>query len=75
MTNYSLFEDQKLKKMFNALPKEEQEKYKRQGEHMYSKNYETAGNDPEAKVMETVAYISEGLKSGLLPSQLDASEK
>jgi len=73
MTHYNLFEDEKIKSVFNSLPKEEQENYKKQGEYMYQKDYENAGN-PEDKILESVAYISEGLKSGLLPSQLDESE-
>jgi hypothetical protein len=73
MTHYNLFGDEKIKSVFNSLPKEEQENYKRQGEYMYAKDYENAGN-PEEKILESVAYISEGLKSGLRPSQLDASE-
>ena len=73
MVEYDLFKDPKFKKIFNDLPKEEQEQYKRQGKHMYEKDYVNAGSQQD-KVMENVAYISEGLKSGLLPSQLDNNE-
>lgn len=73
-SNYSLFTDPKMKEMFNKLSPEDQKAYKQSGEYMYSFNYETAGN-PEDKIHESVAYIVEGLKSGLRPSQLDDSER
>jgi hypothetical protein len=63
-----------MKELFNSLPKEEQENYKRQGQHMYSVDYTTDGVDPEKKLVESAAYIGEGLKSGLLPSQLEPDE-
>lgn len=73
---YNMFEDQQLAAPFKNLPKDEQDDYKRQGEHIYSKDYETIdikANDD--KLMESAAYISEGLKSGLLPSCLDDNER
>lgn len=70
---YNLFDDPKLKASFNGLSKEQQEEYKRQGEHMYSKDFENLGSE-EDKIMDAAAYISEGLKSGLRPGQLDSSE-
>jgi len=73
MSNYSIFSEEKLKEMSRGISKEDLEKYKKQGEHMYSKDYENAGLH-ENKIIENVAYISEGLKSGLLPSQLDNNE-
>ena len=63
--------------MFNSLPKEEQESYKRQGEKLYSMDYDSAGIagvDTKQKLIEDAAYIAEGLKSGLLPRQLDKEE-
>lgn len=76
MAEYDLFKDPKFKKMFNDLPKEEQEQYKRQGKHIYEKDYVNIGNNDnlEDKLIESVAYISEGLKSGLQPRQLDKNE-
>jgi hypothetical protein len=69
----TLFEDNKLKEMFNSLSDKEKAEYKRSGEHMYNKNYEALGSE-DAKLVDAAAYISEGLKSGLRPSQLDESE-
>ena len=77
ISTYDLFKDEGLKSMFNSLPKEEQEKYKRQGEKMYSIDYDTigvSGEDSRQKIIEDAAYIGEGLKSGLLPHQLDKEE-
>lgn len=71
--SYSLFNDQKMKSAFASLSPEQQDTYKRQGEHMYSKDYENIGSE-EDKMIEAAAFISEGLKSGLRPSQLEANE-
>ena len=73
-SNYSLFSDPKLKEAFNSLPKEDQEKYQKSGQYMYSYDYVNQGN-PDDKIYESVAHIAEGLKSGLRPSQLDDSER
>lgn len=72
-STYSLFSDPKMKEMFNNLPEADQKAYKQSGEYMYSYDYVNKGN-PDDKIHESVAYISEGLKSGLRPSQLDHSE-
>ena len=73
---YDLFKDPKFKKIFNDLPKEDQEQYIREGKYLYEKDYVGIGNNDnlEDKLIESVAYISEGLKSGLQPSQLDNNE-
>ena len=62
-----------MKEMFQNLPEEDQVAYKKSGEYMYSYDYENAGN-PETKMNESAAYIIEGIKSGLRPSDLDESE-
>jgi hypothetical protein len=72
-STYNLFQDNKMKEMFENLPVEDQISYKKSGEYMYSYNYENPGN-PEEKINESAAYIAEGLKSGLRPSHLDESE-
>ena len=69
----NLFEEKQFKTMFAALSDKEKEEYKRAGEHMYNKNYDSLGTE-DTKIIDAAAYISEGLKSGLRPSQLDASE-
>lgn len=73
-STYNMFLDENLKSAFKNLPEEDQERYKKQGECMYSVDYENRGSNPEEKFIENAAYISEGLKSGLLPSQLDEDE-
>ena len=75
-STYNLFEDPKMKKMFENLPEEEKKSYMKSGKYMYSKDYVNAQiDDPNVKIYEAVAYIAEGLKSGLLPSQLEENEK
>lgn len=72
---YNLFDDPRIKDTFNGLPKEQQEEYKRQGEHMYSRDYENDNiGSEEDKMIDAAAFISEGLKSGLRPGQLDENE-
>ena len=78
ISTYDLFKDESMKAAFNSLPKEDQEKYKQQGEKMYSVDYDSlgvAGVDTKQKMIDDAAYIVEGLKSGLLPSQLDDEER
>ncbi len=70
----NIFEDENFKKAFNSLTEQQKALYKKQGEYMYSKNYEELGNE-EGKMVEAAAYIAEGLKSGLTPSYLTESEK
>ena len=69
----SLFNDTKLKSMFENLTEKEKQDYKRCGEHMYNKDYESLGTE-DPKLVDAAAYIAEGLKSGLRPSQLDKNE-
>ena len=70
---YNLFTDPRIKATFDGLPKEQQDEYRRQGEHMYNKDYEKIGSE-EDTMIDAAAFISEGLKSGLRPSQLDSNE-
>jgi hypothetical protein len=72
--SYSLFTDPNLKALYDQLPEEEKNEYKRSGEYMYSKDYENTNNDLESRLLEAAAYINEGMKSGLRPSQLDEDE-
>lgn len=72
---YSIFEDPKMKAAFQNLSKKDQDEYIKQGEHMYSKNYvDTKEMNEDEKMIDAAAYISEGLKSGLRPSQLENNE-
>lgn len=71
---YDLFSDPNLQAMYENLPEEDKRQYKIQGEYMYNKDYENANNDLESRLIESAAYINEGMKSGLRPSQLDKDE-
>ena len=72
---YSLFDDPNMKKAFQNLSKKDQEQYIQQGQHMYSKNYtDTNELNEDEKMIDAAAYISEGLKSGLKPSELQENE-
>lgn len=66
----SLFDDPALKAAYNGLSEEDKKMYKRFGEEMFSFDFEV-DKDP---LSDYVAYISEGLKSGLHPSFLEESE-
>jgi magnesium-transporting ATPase (P-type) len=60
-----------------AMSKEDLEKYKKVGEQLYgSVNFEdsTVVNKLITPADEAVAYIEEGLKSGLMPDDLDENE-
>ena len=72
---YSLFTDPRLKALHDELPEHERNDYKRQGEYMYEKDYENTNNDLNSRLIESAAYINEGMKSGLRPSQLDDTER
>lgn len=60
-----------------AMSKEDLEKYKKVGEQLYGNvNFEdsTVVNQLMTPADEAIAYIEEGLKSGLLPQDLDENE-
>ena len=60
-----------------AMSKEDLEKYKKVGEQLYGNvNFEdsTVINKLITPVDEAIAYIEEGLKSGLMPHDLDENE-
>jgi hypothetical protein len=73
--SYSLFTDKSLQTLYNELPDEEKVTYKKQGAYMYDKDYETTNNDLQSRMIEAAAYIVEGMKSGLRPSQLEENER
>ena len=72
---YSLFNDAHLRSLHDELPEQERTEYKKQGEYMYEKDYENIDVDLHSRLIESAAYINEGMKSGLRPSQLDDSER
>jgi len=60
-----------------AMSKEDLEKYKKIGEQLYGNiNFQdsTVVNQLITPVEEAVAYVEEGLKSGLLPEDLEENE-
>lgn len=60
-----------------AMSKEDLEKYKKIGEQLYGNiNFQdsTLVNQLITPVEEAVAYVEEGLKSGLLPEDLEENE-
>ena len=72
---YSLFTDKHLKSLHDELLEQEHNEYKQQGEYMYENDYETVDVDLHSRLVESAAYINEGMKSGLRPSQLEESER
>lgn len=60
-----------------AMSKEDLEKYKKIGEQIYGNiNFEdsTVVNQLITPVEEAIAYVEEGIKSGLLPEDLEENE-
>lgn len=60
-----------------AMSKEDLEKYKKIGEQLYGNiNFEdsTVVNQLISPVEEAIAYVEEGIKSGLLPEDLEENE-
>lgn len=72
-----LFNNPLVTSAFNAMTPEQIEDYKKFGESLYgSVNFEdsTLINNIPAPMAESIAYIEEGLKSGLLPEDLTEDE-
>ena len=58
-----------------AMTTEQINEYKRIGKYMYSHNFEDSNlNNLDDKMDESVAYVEEGIKSGLLPEDLTDDE-
>ena len=71
-SNVDLFNNPMVQSAKKALTPEQQEEYKRMGEHMYNTiDFENPETDPLA---EFAAYVHEGLKSGLHPKDLEEDE-
>ena len=74
-----LFNNPMVNNAIKSLSKEELEKYKKVGEQMYSNmnnftDSKNIRNNLTSSMEEAVAYVEEGLKSGLLPSDLTEDE-
>ena len=73
-----LFDNPMTRSALSALSKEDKDKYKEIGEHMYGRiNYEDGKyfNNMDENMLEAVAYIESQLLSGLHPSMLEDKEK
>ena len=73
----SLWDNPMVTSAIKAMDKEQLEKYKKMGEYMYgSINFEDSKiiNSVEPPLSESVAYIEQGIRSGLLPSDLTEDE-
>jgi hypothetical protein len=77
MNQIGIFDNPVFKKMMDNMSEEDLAEYKRIGEYMYNnQNYEDSErlNNLPPPLSESVAYISEGLKSGLHPKELSKDE-
>lgn len=77
-SNYDLFDNPMTRAALNALSPEDLERYKHIGESMYGNvNFEGSKviNNMPPPMAEALAYVEEGIKSGLHPSMLDKNEK
>lgn len=70
----SLFDDPSFKKMKESLSKEEQEKYDKAGEHMYSYDYNFDEKGDNKTSEEVLEQLTLALRSGLHPSDLEKEE-
>jgi hypothetical protein len=77
MENDSLWENPSVIAAKEAMTPEQLADLERQGEYMFSNNFETTTNmaSMNESMLEALAYIRESLKSGQHPSTLNANEK
>jgi hypothetical protein len=72
-----LFNNPMVNNALKAMTPEQIEEYKKIGEHIYGKiNFEDSKiiNQLPPPMAESVAYVEEGIKSGLLPGDLTEDE-
>jgi hypothetical protein len=77
MINDSLFNNPMVNNALKAMTPEQLAGYKKIGEQLYgSINYVDSKiiNNMSTPMEEAVAYVEEGIKSGLLPQDLDENE-
>lgn len=73
----SLWDNNMVNAARKAMSKEELLRYEKIGESIFKDiNFETSSisNNEDPLLSDAVAYITEGLKSGLHPSMLDSNE-
>jgi hypothetical protein len=72
-----LFSNPMVNNALKSMTSEQLEKYKKIGEHLYGNiNFEDSKilNNMLIPTEEAVAYVEEGIKSGISPSDLDENE-
>ena len=74
---FDLFDNPMIRNAKKAMTPEQLEQYKKIGEQMYGagKMEKMETPDLDDRFKESAAYIIEGLKSGLLPKDLDTDER
>lgn len=70
---YDLFKDTGIASIVSKMPASQRKIGEKKGEYLYSQDYENITGESK-KYIDTLTFIHEGMKSGLRPSQLDASE-
>lgn len=75
---YDLFDNPMINAARKALSEEDKKRYETIGKEMYNTiDFETSKvlNNMPPPMQEAVLYVEEGLKSGLLPKDLEDDEK
>lgn len=70
---YDLFKDAGISSIVAKMPAQQRKLGEKKGEYLYSPDYDKITGESK-KYIDTVTFIHEGMKSGLLPSQLDPDE-
>ena len=71
----TLWDNEMVRAVKAKMSKEDIEQYKKIGEQFYRDMDFQQNNDLDAILNESVSYISMGLNSGLLPTELTKDEK
>ena len=77
-TESTLWNNPMVRSAMNAMTEEQKEEYRVIGEKMYGDmNFKNSTNlmDPDSQMKEAKLYLSELLKSGLHPSDLNENEQ
>ena len=77
-TENTLWNNPMVRSAMNSMSEEQKEEYRAIGEKMYGDmNFKNSTNliDPDSHMKEATLYVSELLKSGLHPSDLNENEQ
>jgi hypothetical protein len=74
MNNSSLWNNPFINNLKETLSKEDQDRYKKIGEEMYSVNFVNAGKNLPDFMEDSLISVFESLKSGMHPSALSEDE-